>query len=316
MNNKKKLAILAALIFIGSLVFLFYGVNESNAGYFLSLRSKKLLSIALVSYCIGYSSVVFQTISNNKILTPSVMGLDSLYMFVQTVIVFFFQKKSISPISGEQNFLLSIIFMLGFSTLLYKLLFQGEKRNIYFLLLAGTILGTLFSGLSSFMQVLLDPNEFLILQGKMFASFSNVNESLLGVSVIICLICLAFSYKDHKKLDAISLGVDQAINLGVDYKILVKKNLIIVAVLVSVSTALVGPVTFLGILVASLARSLTGTYKHNYLLLAATLIGMFFLVYGLFIVEKVFALETTLSVIINFFGGIYFIYSIIKEGRI
>lgn len=296
-------------------IFLLWGLTEKNIHYYLPRRFLRVGAILLVSYCIGSSSVVFQTITNNHILTPSVMGLDSLYMFIQTVVVFFFGSRQIAMMTGQVNFLISVGAMVFASWLLFFLLFKGEGKNVYFLVLAGMILGSLFSGLSTFMQVLLDPNEFLILQGKMFASFSNINSDLFGLCVLIVGICIILTIKDYSSLDVLSLGVDHGINLGLSYKGLVLRNLMVVSVLISVSTVLVGPITFLGILLVSLARQLVPTYKHSKLILVSTLLGCNFLLGGLLMIERVFEYETTISVVINFVGGIYFIYLMLKESK-
>ena len=315
MSNKKKIFILTILVLISCGLSLFLGINKDNIGFFLPRRATKLLAILLSSYCIGYSTVSFQTITNNRILTPSVIGLDSLYMFVQTIIVYFFGSKTLSMMSGYTNYFLSICFMVFFSLILFLILFLKENRNLYFLILAGMIVGNLFGGLSTFMQVILDPNEFLVLQGKMFASFSNINEDLLFISVLIILALFIISIRDYNTLDVLSLGKEHSINLGVKYNHFVLKNLIIITVLISVSTALTGPITFLGILVASIARELMKTYKHTYRITCSVLIGCFALVFGQFLVEKVFRFTTTVSVIINFIGGVYFIYLILKEAK-
>lgn len=315
MSNKKKIFILTILVLISCSLSLFLGINKDNINYFLPRRATKILAIAITSYCIGYSTVSFQTITNNRILTPSVIGLDSLYMFVQTVIVYFFGSKTLSMMSGYSNYFLSICFMIFFSLILFLILFLKENRNLYFLILAGMIVGNLFGGLSTFMQVILDPNEFLVLQGKMFASFSNINEELLFISLLIIGLLFIITIRDYNVLDVLALGKEHSINLGVKYNRFVLKNLIVITILISVCTALTGPITFLGILVASISRELMKTYKHTYRILCAVLIGFFALVFGQFLVEKVFTFNTTISVIINFIGGVYFIYLILKEAK-
>ncbi|WP_317368081.1 iron chelate uptake ABC transporter family permease subunit [uncultured Tyzzerella sp.] len=315
MSNKKKIFILTILIVIACSISLFLGVNESNIGYFLPKRANKILAIAISSFCIGYSTVSFQTITNNRILTPSVIGLDSLYMFLQTVIVYFFGSKTLSMLSGYSNYFLSIGFMVLFSLILFIVLFLKENRNLYFLILSGMIVGNLFGGMTTFMQVVLDPNEFFVLQGKMFASFSNVNEELLFISILIILVVFVLTIKNYSTLDVLSLGKDHAINLGINYNHFVLKNLIVISILVAVSTALTGPITFLGILVASISRELMKTYKHTYRILCSVLIGFLFLIVGQFLVEKVFSFNTTIGTIINFIGGLYFIYLILTEAK-
>jgi iron complex transport system permease protein len=177
------------------------------------------------------------------------------------------------------------------------------------------IMGGLFNGMATFMQVLLDPNEFSVLQGRMFASFNNINSKLIGISIFIILVVFIISIKDLPYLDVVSLGAENAINLGVDYKKLVLKTLIISAVLISVSTALVGPITFLGILIVNLARHVLASYSHRSLTIGTTLLGIFFLTAGLLVTERIFRFETTMSVIINFIGGIYFLYLMLKERK-
>ncbi len=319
-NNEKiqmkKLLLLVIILLIGIFLFIFVGINSNNFSFNFPRRFNKIMAIIVVSYSIGYSSIVFQTITNNKILTPGVMGLDSLYMFIQTVVVFFFGSRQLSIMSDLKQFFISTGIMILSSLILYVLLFKGESRNIYFLILIGMILGGLFNGLSNFMQVMLDPNEFLILQGRMFASFNNVNINLLNICLILSFMCIIITINDLKKLDVVSLGEYHAINLGVNYKKIVRKSFIIISILVSISTVLVGPVIFLGILIANLSREILKGYKHNFMIIGSFLIGSIALSYSLFIVERIFNFGTTTSVIINLIGGIYFIYIMIKESKV
>jgi iron complex transport system permease protein len=315
MKHKKIITFLSilSLILIGLLVVI--GLNSSNLSYALSRRIPKVAAIILTAISIAFSSMIFQTITNNRILTPSVLGLDSLYIFIQTVVIFLFGAKSIVVVNNNLNFILSVGIMIIFAILLYKLLFKRENNNIFFLLLVGLIFGTLFQSLSSFMQMVINPNEFLIVQDKMFASFNNVNTNVLMLSSIVVILVIAYCYDYIKILDVLSLGRDEAINLGVDYDKVVKRMLIVVVILVSVSTTLVGPITFLGLLVVNLTKEFLNTYKHKYLLLGSMLISIIALIGGQLIVERVFALKTPLSVIINFVGGIYFMYLLLKENK-
>jgi len=314
--DKKKLYILGivAVFVIG--LFLFEGLNGRNWGYNLSKRIPKVIAIVITGGSIAFSSMIFQTVTNNRILTPSILGLDSLYMFVQTISVFLFGASSIFMINRNVNFMVSVTIMLAGTLILYKILFKKDgNSNIFFLLLVGTVLGTLFKSMTSFMQVIIDPNEFEALQSKMFASFTNVNTDILLIAVIAILIIFILFYDDVKKLDVMLLGRDQAINLGIDFDRFSKKVLIVVAVLVSISTALVGQITFLGLLVVNLSYQFLNTYKHSYQITGSILISIIALVAGQFIVERILNFGSTVSIIINFVGGIYFIYLLMKEGK-
>lgn len=315
MRRHKVLIILIVLVVVSSFLFLMYGLNPNSYQYALSLRVPKLIAIALTGSGIALSSVIFQTVTNNRILTPSVLGLDSLYNLFQTLIVFVFGSLNIALAGSNINFLFSAALMIIFSLFLFKMMFKREGTNLFFLLMVGMVFGTLFSSLSSFMQMVMDPNEFLIVQNKMFASFNNVQSSLLMISIIIVSVAIGCICKDFKKLDVMSLGKEQAVNLGINYDYMVKKILIIVSILVSVSTALVGPITFLGILVTNLAYQLVKDYRHGVIVPTAILLSLAALIGGQFLVERVFHFSTTVGVIINFIGGLYFIYILLKEER-
>ncbi|EST52015.1 iron ABC transporter permease [Brevibacillus panacihumi W25] len=311
---KTKIGVLALVAIALIAIFMLIDAG-GNWDYVLPRRFKKILAIILTGSVIAISTVIFQTITNNRILTPSIIGLDSLYMFIQTFVIFFLGSASKTAMDKNLNFVLSVGLMILFAALLYKVLFKREGRNIYFLLLIGLIFGTLFNSLASFLQVLIDPNEFMILQDRMFASFNNVNTDLLVISCVLVLGIILYLRPFLKYLDVLSLGRDDAINLGVDYDYVVKRLLIVIAILVSIATALVGPITFLGLLVANVAYQFMKTYKHSYLLFGASLISIIALVGGLLIVERVFTFSTTISVIVNFIGGVYFIYLLLKENK-
>ncbi|MBM4760685.1 iron chelate uptake ABC transporter family permease subunit [Bacillus sp. B15-48] len=315
MSNKSKLIILVIITVVLAAAFIFIDLGN-NWDYTLPRRLKKVYAIILTGATIAFSTVVFQTITNNRILTPSIIGLDSLYLLIQTFLIFVFGSMSFTMTNPNVNFLISVALMVLFASLLYKLLFRGNgENNIYFLLLVGIIFGTFFRSISEFMQVLIDPNEFMLVQDRMFASFNNVKTELLLIATIAVILVALYSIRFIKYLDVLSLGKDQAVNLGIDYNHVVKRLLVIIAILVSISTALVGPITFLGLLVANVAYQFLNTYKHSLLIIGSIFISIIALVGGQLIVERVFTFDTTLSVIVNFVGGVYFIYLLLKESK-
>ena len=315
MEYKKKIHFLSIVLIMLIIFFVFLGLNSKNWEYALSRRIPKIVGIILTGSSIAFSSVVFQTITNNRILTPSVLGLDSLYIFIQTFIVFIFGSNSLIRVDQRFNFILAVGFMVLFSVILFRLLFKRENNNIFFLLLFGIVFGTFFQSLSSFMQFVIDPNEFLVVQNRMFASFNNINSDILWLALVGKILIIIYTYRFLSNLDVLSLGRENAINLGVDYDKVVKKMLIVISILVSISTALVGPITFLGLLVVNITRGLLNTYKHKYLIPGSMLISSITLVGGQLIAERVMNFSTPISVVINFVGGIYFIHILLREGK-
>lgn len=314
MTPKAKIGylILAAIGLIA--LFLLFRIG-GNWQYILTRRSLKIFSIVLTGACIAFSTIVFQTISNNRILTPNIIGLDALYMLAQTAVLFIFGSTGIALVNKQLNFGITAGVMVLFAIALYSVLFKKEGNTLYYLLLIGIIFGTFFGSLTTFMQVLIDPDEFLVLQGKMFASYNNVHSELLGTCTIVALLACAYYLKFAKYMDVLSLGKEHAVNLGVPYNYTVKRLLIIIAVLISVSTALVGPLTFLGLLIANVTYQFMRTHQHKYLIPGSVLICIIALVGGQFVVERVFEFSTPLSVIINLVGGIYFLYLLLRGNK-
>lgn len=294
-----------------SALFMTLGAR-GNWGFVLPFRGTKLAGLILVAIAIAVATVVFQTLTRNRILTPAIMGFDALYVLIQTALVFGLGTIRVAAIDPRMMFALEISLMLVFAGLLYRWLFGATARSLHLLLLVGIVCGTFFRALSGFMQRLIDPGEFLVLQDRMFASFNGIDSSLLGLSaLLIAAVCLAL-WRMVPVLDVLALGREHAIALGVDQARMTALALVLVTLLVAVSTALVGPVSFFGLLVANLAYLLIPSGRHAVLLPAAALIGMISLIGGQTLLERVLGYDTALAVVIEFIGGVVFILLVIR----
>ncbi|QYC39052.1 Hemin transport system permease protein HmuU [Nonomuraea coxensis DSM 45129] len=310
----RRLAVLALLAVAVVAGFVLIGLT-GNWEYALGVRFRKIATMTVVGVAVACSSVLFQTVTGNRILTPGIMGFDQLFVLVQTLIVFLFGALALSTADPRLLFAGQVTVMVIFAGGLYRWLFGRRGRDLYVLVLAGVVFGTLFGSLSSLAARLINPNDFVVLQDSLFASFNQVDPDLLALSALLVAGMAAWTVRLTGRLDVVALGRDHALNLGVHHASVVNQALVIVAVLVSVSTALVGPITFLGLLVANLARQLTGTFRHRTVLTAAALLSVIVLAGGQLVLERLLAMNTALSVIINFVGGAYFIALLIRESR-
>lgn len=307
----KKLIILSILTLICSLAYLFYDLNLDFFKFSMSLRVPKLLAMLLTAYCIGAASLIFQTIIRNTIVTPCLLGMNSLYLLIHTGVMFFFGSASVLVLNKYVNFGLDLILMGTIATFVYSYLFRVTKYNVLYVLLAGTVMATFFLSLQNSMVRIMDPNEYDALLSSLVASFNSVNADILAIAIIITIVLSLIYYKDLAVLDVLSLGKENAINLGIDYDKTIKRLLLGVTLFIAVATALVGPISFLGLIIANLSRELFKTYRHNYLVAGSVLMGMLVLVAGQVIVERVFILSIPISVFISIAGGLYFMYLLI-----
>lgn len=283
--------------------------------FILALRGPKLAAMLLVAYCVAVSSVLFQTITHNRILTPAIMGFESLYVLIQAFMIYTVGQQTAEAVHPAAKFLVEVAIMMAFSWVLFRWLFSGATRSLHLMLLVGIIFGLLFRSLSSFMIRLIDPNEFLVLQDRMFASFNTVHDHLFMISLVGVMAASAAAWRLRHRYDVLALGRDMAINLGIDYQRTLMLTVMLVAVLVSISTALVGPVIFFGLLISNLAYLVMGVDKHRYVVPAAVLLGIVFLVGGQAVLERVLAFNTTVSVVIEFIGGLMFILLVTRKAR-
>lgn len=295
-------------------VALFMTLNARGSWDFvLPFRGRKLWGLVLVAYSIAVSTVLFQTVTENRILTPAIMGFDFLYRFVQTALVFALGSFAYATLDPQLKFIGNVAVMMVLSMLLFRWLFGAGSRNLHLLVLAGIVFGVLFRSLAGLMQRMIDPNEFVVLQDMFFASFSGIDPSLLMISTVALGATSLLLVPLLGRLDVMLLGRDTATNLGVDHTRTVQVVLAVVAVMVSVSTALVGPVLFFGLLVANLAYIVMPSYRHALVLPAAVLLGVIGLVGGQTILEHVFKFDTALSIIIEFVGGITFLFLLLRR---
>lgn len=306
------LGLLAAIAGLAAAAFMTIGV-DGQWSFAMPLRGGKLATLALCAAAVAVSSVLFQTITLNRLLTPGVMGFDALYVLIQTVLVYFMGSGFVASAHPRLMFLGETAIMLGFVLLLHRWLFAGRRRSIEMLVLLGLVLGVLFRSLSGFLQRLIEPNEFLFLQDRFYASFNHPSTELLLISALAIGGCLWWVFSRLAVFDVLALGRETAINLGVDYRRATVLILLVIGVMVSVSTALVGPVTFFGLLVANLAHVVMRSSRHAVLLPAAILLALAMLVGGQTLLEHVLAFDTNLRVIVDFFGGIAFILILLRR---
>ena len=315
-SNLTKIIILSVLALAAATAYMLTDVNFANEKLFLyamKIRTPKLIVMILTAFAIGGASIVFQSVINNRIVTPCLLGMNSLYTLIHTAVVFFAGSSSILAANANLSFAADLIIMGVTATLIYSYFFKKTKHNVLYVLLIGTVLTSLFSSIQTTLTRVMDPNEYDNLLNTLVASFSNINTEIIIFSVIVLGVVIAFLGKDLSVLNVLTLGKNQAINLGVNYDRSVRRLLLGVTLFIAVATAMVGPISFLGLILANLSRQLLKTYKHSFLMLGSALFGIIVLVGGQLIVEQVFMYSVPISVFITVGGGIYFLYLLLTR---
>ncbi|WP_434803118.1 iron chelate uptake ABC transporter family permease subunit [Paracoccus aerodenitrificans] len=320
-GNIRLLGGLSLLLAAASLLWLFQGLGDGNRGFIMQLRAIKLAALITVAAGIGVSTVLFQTVAGNRVLTPSIMGFDSLYVLLQTAMVASFGASGFAAVSDVPKFVMEVAVMCGLAIVLFGTLLGQGTRDIGRTILTGIILGVMFRSGSQLLGRLIDPNEFAVVQAATVANFSRANSTLLPAGAAMCAAGIAVAMWLAPRLDVMALGRDVAVSLGLRFGRMILVTLGLVAVLVSVSTALVGPLSlfgpaaFFGLVVTGIAHGLAQTHRHEVLLPAAALIAANILVIGQTVFERVIGQQAAMPVVIEFAGGLFFLYLLLK-GRI
>ena len=289
-----------------------------SRGYWLiaQRRLTAVTAMAIVAVCQGFATVAFQTITNNRILTPSIMGFESLYVAIHTATIYFFGVSGLLQGRTTSMFVLQVALMIGLSLVLYSWLLSNSEANLHAMLLVGIVLGGGLASVSTFMQRMLTPSDFDVLTARLFGSVNNADPSYYPIALPLVAAAVVLILQRSRYLNVLGLGRNAAMNLGVSFRGNAIYILVLVAVLMAVSTALVGPMTFLGFLVATLTYQFADTYDHRYLLPMAALMGFCILTSAYFLMNHVFYAQGVVSIIIELVGGLTFLVVILRKGRL
>ena len=318
-SNRAKIIAMAALALVACAVYMLFDVNFEKSKLFhyaMRIRTPKLVAMLITAFAIGGASIVFQSIINNTIVTPCLLGMNSLYTLIHTAVIFLAGSASVFARNANAAFAMDLLLMAAVATLIYSYLFKKTKHNVLYVLLIGTVLTSFFGSIQSAMTRIMDPNEYDNLLSTLVASFSNINGEIIAFSLLALAGIMFALRKELALLDVLTLGKAQAINLGVDYDRCVRRLLLGVTVCIAVATAMVGPISFLGLIIANLSRQLLKTFRHSQLVLGSALFGAIVLVGGQLIVEHVFTYSIPVSVFITVGGGAYFLYLLLRGRRI
>lgn len=279
-------------------------------------RVVSLIAMLIAAVCQSLATVAFQTSTNNRIITPSLLGFEALYSTIHTSTMFFGGASVFLSSEGIGSFLFQVVAMVLMCLLLYGWLLSGKYGNIQLMLLIGVIMGTGLKSISSFMRRLLAPSEFDILQARLFGSVNNADANYFPIAIPIVIIAALLLYAYSRKLNVLSLGRDVSTSLGVKHQSGVLYTLVLVSVLMSISTALVGPLTFYGFLVATLTYQIAATYDHRYIFPMALAIGFVIITGAYFTMYHIFNAQGVVSIIIELFGGITFLVVLLRKGNL
>ena len=310
MMNIFRIIVWSSILFL-SLLFVFFD-SGFDYQYVIPNRLLRLGAIIVGGACVAFSAITFQTITNNRIITPAIMGYEAVYLLFQSLLILAFNTSSQVVVSKNINFILAVIVMLVYSLILQHWLLKRGRIQVFTLLLAGLVLTIVLTSFTQLIQFSISPGEFSIFQSYSQATFSRVDLTQLIVAAsVTVIICIILGYQ-RRTFDVFSLGREQALSLGVDDHRFIKLNLGLIAILVAISTSLLGPTAFMGIFVANLAYTVVKGARHSSILFTGSVIAIISFLVAQLLVEHVLNYRITVGILVNLLCAMYFLALILK----
>ena len=142
-KNHLRLLILLLLVLLACAGYMTVGVHFENQklfAYAMRIRTPKLIAMLITAFAIGSASIVFQSIINNTIVTPCLLGMDQLYSLIHTAVFFVAGSGSFLAVNANAAFAVDLAIMGAVATVIYSYLFQKTNHNVLYVLLIGTVL--------------------------------------------------------------------------------------------------------------------------------------------------------------------------------
>ena len=272
------------------------------------------IAMALVAgVSLSISGLLLQTLFNNPLAGPSILGLTSgAHLFVAITVL------GTGFLSGP---LLDagITASAGLGALVFGLLIllvAGKVRSHVSLLLIGMMLGTFVSAVTEILLSRSDPNALKAFTMWSFGSLQNVAFDQLPVILVCTLLGCIAAFFIVKPLNALVLGERQAKVLGVNIRRTQWLILIIVSLLTGLVTAFCGPIAFVGLIVPNLVKIFYRTGNHQQLLVGSALAGaIFMLLCDLLIVLLEPVISLPVNSLTSVIGAPVVVMLLLKKGR-
>ena len=310
MINVLRFAAFSGLLLLG-LLFIFFD-SGFDYQYVIPNRLLRLFAIIVGGACVAFSAITFQTLIHNRIITPAIMGYESIYLLFQALLVLAFNTSSQVIISKNINSILAVIVMLSYSLILQQWLLNGRRTETLILLLTGLVLTIVLTSFTQIIQFSISPGEFSIFQSYSQSTFNRIDTTQLIVGASVSLIIFAILYSQRRTFDVFSLGREQSLSLGIDDHRFIRLNLGLIAVLVAISTSLIGPTAFMGVFVANVAYSFAKCAKHSRILIVGCIVAITSFLVAQLLVEHVFNYRMTVGILVNLLCAMYFLVLILK----
>jgi len=274
---------------------------STQAKILFSIRMPRMLLAAILGGALAVSGFLLQTFFRNPVAGPFVLGISSgAKMMVGITLIF------LAPYIGRFGSAALILSAFAGSLLIVSvvLLFSQKVQNMSMLLVIGIMLGYICSAVTDFCIAFAQENDIVNLAGWSMGSFSGANWGNVVFSAWICLPGLAAAWLLSKPIGAYALGEGYAKSLGVNVRLFRAALIILSSLLSACVTAFAGPISFVGIAVPHITKSMLKTSRPSVVIPVTYLSGAVFCIYCDLIARTLFPpTELAIGTVTAVFGA-------------
>ena len=300
---------------VGEVAAILAGGMKDNTAYNIiwDIRLPRLITALLLGGILSVAGFILQTFFSNPIAGPFVLGISSgaKLIVALTLIYFLGRGLTMSSVMMIVSAFVGALLSMGFI-----LLVSSRVRRMSILIICGVMVGYICSAITDFIVTFADDSNIVNLHNWSMGSFSGAAWGNVGIIAAVSLLTMILAFMLSKPMGAYQLGEDYAKSLGVNIKVFRVELILLSSLMAALVTAFAGPISFVGIAVPHLIKSLFKTAKPIVIIPAGFLGGAVFCLFCDMIARTLFApTELAISTVTSILGAPVVIYLMLKRSR-
>ena len=288
-----------------------HGADSTQSHIVWDIRLPRILSAMLLGGALSVSGFLLQTFFANPIAGPFVLGISSGAKLAVSLAMIFLLSQGLLASSLA---LIAAAFVGAMISMGFILLISNKVKKMSMLVISGVMIGYICSAITDFVVTFADDSNIVNLHNWSLGSFSGLSWENVAVMAVVVGVALILTFLLSKPIGAYQMGEVYAQNMGVNIRAFRVVLILLSSVLSACVTAFAGPISFVGIAVPHLVKSLFRTAKPIVIIPACFLGGAVFCLFCDLIARTVFApTELSISSVTAVFGAPVVIYMMVSR---
>ena len=289
------------------------GGQINNSRILWDIRMPRTMAALILGGALALAGYLLQTFFHNPIAGPFVLGISSGAKMVVALVMVFLMGQAIRVSSVT---LIAAAFLGAMISMGFVLLMSRKVNNMSMLVVSGVMIGYICSAVTELVVTFANDAEIVNLHNWSRGSFSGMTWDNVIVMAVVITVTFVIVFFMAKPLSAYQLGESYAQNMGVNIRLLRVALVILSSILSACIVAFAGPISFVGVAVPHLVKSLLGSAKPILMIPACFLGGSVFCLFCDLLARTMFApTELSISTVTAVFGAPVVLWVMIRRSR-